>query len=428
VPGRRATRLATLLLLAVTAAWGSTFFLIRDLVVHIPSADFLAVRFLVAASAMTAVFHRHVRALPRRQLGFALVLGAVYGGAQLLQTIGLEHTSASVSGFVTGAYVVLTPLFAAAVLRERLSAATWGAVALATVGLAVLSLRGFALGLGEGITLLAAVLYALHILGLGRWSTPAEATGMAAVQAWVIMAVTGLAALPGGITMPSGGGQWLSLLYMALIAGAFALWAQTWAQAHLTATRAAIVMTTEPVFAALFALAFGGESLTSRMLVGGSLVLAAMYVCELAGRRPTPSRRCHRRRRHSTTTPPDPLGPATEEVQTQRRSADGEVEQRVDGDGEEEHGHIRDRVVEQPHRLHLRHPGAGAWPSAAGGGPRRGTARRRARPTRHTASPWRDRDEREGRRHHHPGVGDDLTPDDVTLVSTTGSIGTPACA
>ena len=201
MPGRRATRLATLLLLAVTAAWGSTFFLIRDLVVHIPSADFLAVRFLVAASAMTAVFHRHVRALPRRQLGFALVLGAVYGGAQLLQTIGLEHTSASVSGFVTGAYVVLTPLFAAAVLRERLSAATWGAVALATVGLAVLSLRGFALGLGEGITLLAAVLYALHILGLGRWSTPAEATGMAAVQAWVIMAVTGLAALPGGITM-----------------------------------------------------------------------------------------------------------------------------------------------------------------------------------------------------------------------------------
>lgn len=286
MPGRRATRLATLLLLAVTAAWGSTFFLIRDLVVHIPSADFLAVRFLVAASAMTAVFHRHVRALPRRQLGFALVLGAVYGGAQLLQTIGLEHTSASVSGFVTGAYVVLTPLFAAAVLRERLSAATWGAVALATVGLAVLSLRGFALGLGEGITLLAAVLYALHILGLGRWSTPAEATGMAAVQAWVIMAVTGLAALPGGITMPSGGGQWLSLLYMALIAGAFALWAQTWAQAHLTATRAAIVMTTEPVFAALFAVAFGGESLTSRMLVGGSLVLAAMYVCELAVRRP----------------------------------------------------------------------------------------------------------------------------------------------
>ena len=286
MPGRRAKRLATLLLLAVTAAWGSTFFLIRDLVVHIPSADFLAVRFLVAASAITAVFHRQVRALPRRQLGFALVLGAVYGGAQLLQTIGLEHTSAPVSGFVTGAYVVLTPLFAAAVLRERLSAASWGAVALATVGLAVLSLRGFALGLGEGITLLAAVLYALHILGLGRWSTPAEATGMAAVQAWVIMAVTGLAALPGGITMPSGGGQWVSLLYMALIAGAFALWAQTWAQAHLTATRAAIVMTTEPVFAALFAVAFGGESLTSRMLVGGSLVLAAMYVCELAGRRP----------------------------------------------------------------------------------------------------------------------------------------------
>ncbi|MFN8096713.1 MAG: DMT family transporter [Dermatophilaceae bacterium] len=281
----RAATLATLLLLAVTAAWGSTFFLIRDLVTTIPSADFLVLRFTVAAAAMSLVFHRQVRALPRRRLRYAALLGAVYGSAQLLQTVGLEHTSASVSGFVTGAYVVLTPLLAAAVLRDRVSGTTWVAVALATVGLGVLSLKGFSVGLGEGLTLAAALLYAVHILGLGRWSTPGEATGMAVVQAWVIAAVTLLMALPGGITLPSSPGQWGSLLYMALVAGAFALWAQTYAQAHLTATRAAIVMTTEPVFAALFAVVFGGESLTSRMLLGGALVLVAMYVCGLAGRR-----------------------------------------------------------------------------------------------------------------------------------------------
>jgi drug/metabolite transporter (DMT)-like permease len=91
------------------------------------------------------------------------------------------------------------------------------------------------------------------------------------------------------VTLPDGGGQWASLLYMALVAGAVALWAQTWAQSHLPATRAAIVMTLEPVFAAFFAVLLGGESLTSRMLLGGGLVLAAMYLVELLGRRTPPT-------------------------------------------------------------------------------------------------------------------------------------------
>ena len=102
---------------------------------------------------------------------------------------------------------------------------------------------------------------------------------------FVIAVVCVLASLPGGITVPGTGGGWLSLLYMALISGAFCLWAQTWAQAHLTAARAAIVMALEPVFAALFAVLFGGESLTSRMVLGGSLVVSAMYLVELAPRR-----------------------------------------------------------------------------------------------------------------------------------------------
>ena len=97
--------------------------------------------------------------------------------------------------------------------------------------------------------------------------------------------VTGVGRCPTASPSPATGGQWASLLYMALVAGALALWAQTWAQAHLTATRAAIVMALEPVFAAFFAVVLGGESLTRRMLVGGALVVAAMYLVEL---RPTP--------------------------------------------------------------------------------------------------------------------------------------------
>jgi drug/metabolite transporter (DMT)-like permease len=277
------SRLATGLLVGVTAVWGSTFFLIRDLVTTVPPADFLAIRFALAAAVMAVLFHRQIRTLDRCQVRLGVTLGVLYGIAQVLQTTGLQSTSASISGFLTGTYVVLTPLLGATILREHLGPATWLAVALAMAGIAVLSLRGVAIGVGESLTLASAVLYAGHIIALGRWSTPSAAIGLATVQAVVIAAVASIAATPGGLATPADGGQWASLLYMALVAGAIALWAQTWAQAHLTATRAAIVMALEPVFAALFAVLLGGEALTGRMLLGGALVVAAMYLVELRG-------------------------------------------------------------------------------------------------------------------------------------------------
>ncbi|MEI2732317.1 MAG: DMT family transporter [Dermatophilaceae bacterium] len=283
---QRARLAATALLVLLTAVWGSTFFLIRDLVATLAPADFLAVRFAIAAVLMVVLFWRPLRALRRREVAAAAGLGGFYGVAQILQTVGLEHTDASVSGFVTGTYVVLTPLFSAVLLRERIGAPTWAAVLLATAGLAVLSLRGMSVGPGESLTFGAAALYALHIVGLGRYSTPARATGMSVVQMLVIALICGGAAAPGGIELPHDGGQWAVVLYMTGAASILALWAQTWAQARLTATRTAIVMTLEPVFAAGFAVAFGGESLTGRMLLGGTLVLAAMYLVELLARRP----------------------------------------------------------------------------------------------------------------------------------------------
>jgi drug/metabolite transporter (DMT)-like permease len=117
-------------LLAVTATWGSTFFLIRDLVRTIPPTDFLAVRFAIATVFMVALFWRQLTALTRRQWVTGAGLGGLYGAAQIGQTIGLAHTSASLSGFITGMYVVLTPVFASVLLRDRVNRATWVAVAL----------------------------------------------------------------------------------------------------------------------------------------------------------------------------------------------------------------------------------------------------------------------------------------------------------
>jgi drug/metabolite transporter (DMT)-like permease len=282
----RIRTLATIGLLAMTAVWGSTFVLIKGVVDRWPVADFLGVRFIIAAIAMLLVFHRHVARLGRQKLWRGVVLGMLYGVGQLLQTWGLSLISPSVSGFVTGMYVVFTPILAMLLFRQRMPAIIWLAVGLATLGLALLSLNGFSVDEGVWLTLIAALLYGLHIVLLGRWSRAEEAFGLSAVQMVVIAVVCMLATVShGGPALPPDRSAWIAVLYMALVAGAGAMLMQTWAQAHLPATRAAIVMTTEPVFAAFFAVLLGSDVLTWRMVGGGALVLAAMYLVELMPRR-----------------------------------------------------------------------------------------------------------------------------------------------
>lgn len=282
---RRTTLLAAAALLGIAACWGSTFFLIKDLLDRVPTLDFLAVRFAIASLALLVVAPRAVGRLSPLVRRHAVVLGLLYGVAQILQTAGLAHTPASISGFVTGLYVVCTPLLAAAILRTRIPPITWAAVALATVGLGVLALNGFSIGYGELITLSSAVLYALHIVGLGAWSSAQDAIGMTILQVMVIAAVCTLATAHDGIVLPDRASDWVSVGYMAVVVGALGLLGQTWAQAHLPPTRSAIIMSMEPVFASFFAVWLGGEDLTVRLLVGGSMVLVAMLTVELAPRR-----------------------------------------------------------------------------------------------------------------------------------------------
>jgi len=276
---RRTTLLATGALLAVTACWGSTFFLIHDLLQRVPTLDFLAIRFAIASLTLILLAPRALGRLTRESRRQAVVLGCLYGGAQILQTTGLAETPASVSGFITGMYVVATPVFAALLLRSRIGGITWAAVVVAMVGLG-----GLSVGYGEALIFVAAMIYALHIVGLGAWSTPREALGMSIVQLIVITAICTLCTAPNGIVVPTRLDDWLSILYMAVFAGAAAMIGQTWAQAHLPPTRAAIIMSMEPVFAALFAVLLGGESMTVRMVFGGLLVLSAMLMAELGPR------------------------------------------------------------------------------------------------------------------------------------------------
>ncbi len=282
---RRTSLLAALALLAMAASWGSTFFLIHDLLRRVPAIDFLALRFSMGALFLLILAPRAIGRLSTSARKRAVVLGLLYGFGQILQTIGLASTPASVSGFITGMYVVLTPVFAALILRSRISGLTWVAVFLAISGIAVMTLTGFSIGYGQTLTLVASALYALHIVGLGAWSVPSEAIGVTTLQIITIAVVCTAVAAPGGIVIPHTSADWASVIYMGLIPGALAVMGQTWAQAHLSPTRAAIIMSMEPVFAAFFATLFGGESMTLRVLLGGAMVLSAMLIVELMPRR-----------------------------------------------------------------------------------------------------------------------------------------------
>ena len=281
----RTEMLAFLALLVMTAAWGSTFFLIKDVVTRIPVPDLLAIRFAIASLALGLIAARRLH-FSRPVMLYGVLLGLLYGSAQILQTAGLAHTAASVSGFVTGLYVVATPLLTALLLRRRIPPLTWLAAVLATVGLGVLALHGFAIGYGELLTLIGAVIYAGHIVALGQFSTPETTLSLSLVQLVMITLVaTGAALWPTagsapGIQLPGSTHDWLVVLYLALVASALTMVLQTWAQAHIEPSRAAVIMAMEPVWAAAFAVALGGESITGRMIIGGLAIVSAMYLVE----------------------------------------------------------------------------------------------------------------------------------------------------
>lgn len=277
--------LATLALIIVTAVWGSTYFMMKGLLNQVDVLDFLAIRFLLAAVCVVPLFWKRLLKARKKTWQQGFCLGLIYAIGQVLQTYGLQFTDPSISGFITGMYVVMTPLLVWALFGIRIRPEVFFAVGLATAGLMVLSLKGFSFGYGETVTLVSALLYALHIVLLARWAKTNHPVDLAVIQLLVLGIVHPLIALPGGISFSGGPRFWVVIFYLALVVAVVTLFLQTWAQSYMGASRAAIIMTTEPVFAAGFSFIFGQETPTFRVFMGGALVLAAMLVTEIRPRK-----------------------------------------------------------------------------------------------------------------------------------------------
>ena len=278
---RTSPSLSLAALVGITAVWGYTFLIVKSAVAVMPVMDFMAWRFAAAALVMLALRPGCIRGITRLELLRGCGLGLVLGLGYITQTYGLLYASAAVSGFITGMFVVLTPVVAWIILHHKTDIHTWFMVGLATVGVALLSLNGWSIGIGELLTLACAILFAVHIVGLGEWSPDYDPYTFAFLQIATVAVISIIAAVPGGITPPPNIEVWITIGITAVFATALAFIVQTWAQSLVSPVRAAIVMTMEPVFAGLFAVVIGGEQLTFRTVLGGICIVIAMLVVSL---------------------------------------------------------------------------------------------------------------------------------------------------
>ncbi len=270
--------LAPWALLAVAAMWGISFVWMKDILDQQDVYSFLVSRFVVAALVMMVANPKVITRLNRELLIKGSLIGTALGLGYIFQTLGLERTTPAITGFITGLYVVLTPLIGALILKEKLTIQAWFYIALATVGLGVLSITGLSIGTGELFVLISAFLFAAHILLLSRWSKDFDAYTLTFVQLATCAVVSGVPASLNGFVAPPDTQVWAVVVFTAVFATFFAFVIQTWAQARISATKVAVILTMEVVFAALFSVALGAEPLTLRILLGGSMVLVAMIM------------------------------------------------------------------------------------------------------------------------------------------------------
>lgn len=282
------TTRATGALLLATLIWGSTFVLVDAVVDHLPVHSFLAWRFTIAFIALLLIRPTALRGLDRTTWLRGVLLGLALGIGYATQTGGLAAgTLPTVSGFITGMFVVLTPLLSAWWFHTRIGWSTAIAVGCAGTGLALLTLVHGRIGGGEWLTGACALAFAVQIVLLGRWSTPSNTVALVLIQIGTVSVLEILMAVvvDAPPQLPRSGQAWLGVAFLALIATVYGFLAQTWAQAHMSATRAAVILTAEPMFAGLTG-AIAGDRLLPRQIFGAVLVLAAMYLVEL-----TPARK-----------------------------------------------------------------------------------------------------------------------------------------
>lgn len=274
---------ADALLLVVALIWGSTFVLVKQTVLNFPVYAFLSLRFGLAAIMLFLLFGRRLHGLHPRMLGAGIAIGLFLFGGYAFQTIGLQYTSASKAGFITGLSVVIVPCLSALVLKRAPARQAWLGVILATAGLALLTLeRDLVPSRGDLIVLGCAFCFALHITAVSLFAPQTDALALTFVQITAVAVLSGLTMLvTANWRWPVPSEVFYAAVFTGVLATALAFAIQNNVQTWTSATHTALIFATEPVFAALFGYLLAGERLTTPGIMGCGLILLGMIVAEL---------------------------------------------------------------------------------------------------------------------------------------------------
>jgi drug/metabolite transporter (DMT)-like permease len=274
---------ATAALILVTAVWGITFVQVKDAVELYPFLAFLAIRYLIATAALAPIALRRLGGFGRDGLVAGSVLGVLIALGIGLQTAGLERTTVTSTGFITGLYVLFTPLLGLALFRTPIPRSLWAGVALALLGLALLSGVPQGSGRGDLLVLISAFVQAVHIVVVERYANRFDVFALTFMQVAAAAVAFGAVSLAfEELTVPRGWTVWSALIVTGLFAVAFAYVVQVWAQRRVSATRIAIVFSLETVFAGLFGYLLAGDRLGALGFAGCAAIFAGIVVAEPA--------------------------------------------------------------------------------------------------------------------------------------------------
>ncbi len=265
-----------LAMLGAAAVWGGSFVVMKDSLEKQDVFSFLASRFILASILMFMYRPTALRGLSKKFVLRGILAGILLGSGYIFQTFGLTNTTVSNTGFITGLYLVFTPLISLIILRRHVIRIQWLAVLLAFIGLFLISYNGVSIGRGETLVLISAILYGAHFVALGEWSDGGNTYALTLIQIATLAVMASLFTIKDGFQLPPDSSVWLAVLFTAFFATFLAFLVQTKAQSVMSATAASVLLATETPFAVIFGLYFNSDPLTIKIITGGMLVMVAM--------------------------------------------------------------------------------------------------------------------------------------------------------
>lgn len=287
----RIDRIATISLIIVTLLWGTTFVVVQNAIAYVEPFAFNAFRFILATLILLPFLLKKKlkNNINMKQIFITSGIGFMLFLGYLLQTFGLKYTTSSKSGFITGLCVVLVPVFLYIIYRERSNWATVVACFIALFGLSFLTLGdSFSVNIGDILTLLGAIAFAFHIILSGKYTKQMDALTFTTIQLSTVGISSSIFSLIfEDLSVTFSKELWVNSTFIfavivtAVFCTSIAFWVQMFAQQHISSTKAALIFILEPVFAAITAVLFGGETLTTQTVIGGSFIVGGMLLSEI---------------------------------------------------------------------------------------------------------------------------------------------------